>query len=108
TSLPKRDQHGPLASVCRLPVEIAPVSIEAISLTLSGCPSSHAPRPISAYASSPYTGADETPTIKRPRCMSAICVEKNGYSRTNDLVPAIGSTSHRYSASTELCPVSSP
>ena len=63
---------------------------------------------LSAYASSPYTGADETPTISRPRCMSAICVEKNGYSRTNAFVPSIGSTSHRYSASSALCPVSSP
>jgi len=40
--------------------------------------------------------------------LRTICVEKNGYSRTKLLVPSIGSTSHRYSESALLRPVSSP
>ena len=69
---------------------------------------SQAPPPSSAQASSPYTGALETPSTRRPARSSAICVEKNGVSRTNDLVPSIGSTSQMFSAPMACWPVSSP
>ena len=63
TSWPKRPQPSPLANVLRLPAEIAPASTESMSLTLIGLSFNHAPWPASAQASSPYTGAEETPTI---------------------------------------------
>ena len=77
-------------------------------LTWMGRSFSHAPTPISPYASSPYAGADDTPTTSRPRCISAICVENIGYSRTNALVPSMGSTIQMHSAPIALWPVSSP
>src|ERR1700735_1295903 len=40
--------------------------------------------------------------------MRAICVDHMGYSRTKALVPSMGSTIHRYSASRRCNPVSSP
>ena len=50
----------------------------------------------------------DTPNTNRPPRMSAICVEKNGHSRTKDLVPSMGSTSQTLSAFMSDLPVSSP
>jgi len=58
-----------------------------------------------------YSATDynfETPSTSSPARMSAICVEKNGVSRTNDLVPSIGSTSQMLSDPMACRPVSSP
>ena len=77
-------------------------------LTLTGLSLRNAPAPRSAQASSPYAGALETPSTSSPSRISAICVEKNGVSRTKDLVPSIGSTSQTFAACMSCRPPSSP
>ena len=105
TSRPNAGQRGPVASVLRLPVDSAAASIVSMSLTRIG--SLVEPR---ADARSRRRRARRRPAPRtrrrpsRPRCISAICVENIGYSRTNALVPSIGSTSQTYSASSALVP----
>ena len=90
------------------PPETIAASSDATLLTRICLPLRNAPVPRSAHASSSYAGAHETPSTMRPPRISAICVEKNGHSRTNDLVPSIGSTSQTLSAFMSDLPVSSP
>jgi len=91
-----------------LPDDKAADSIVDMRLTCTRLPFRYAPQPRSAYASSPYTGALDTPSTISPPRISAIWVENMGYSRTKALVPSMGSTSQTLSACVSRLPVSSP
>src|SRR5271168_3268565 len=108
TSAPYLAHRPPLARVFRLPEDSVADSSVATWLTARGLPFRYAPQPRSAKLNSPYTGALDTPSTISPRRIRAICVENIGYSRTNALVPSMGSTNHRLSAFASRDPVSSP
>src|SRR6202051_3417089 len=98
TSAPYRAHLPPVARVFMLPEDSTADSSVAIWLTPTGLPFRYAPQPRSAKLSSPYTGALDTPSTISPRRIRPLCVEHIGYSRTNALVPSMGSTRHRLSA----------